>query len=157
MIEYFLLNSLENSEVLFIRTPPSFIELPPTSFIEDKSIEPIDVIETWGLGYHLARVVNCLSQAGKKGRTLKDLKKAEWHLNRKIMSLSKTFKQCYPEEDDDPLTPQKIGENWQLSPNLSLALEHVLTMKQEDSSIDQLFKILRLLRLEIRSLLKQDT
>ena len=49
-------------------------------------IETIDVIEKWGLGFHLANVVKYISRAGKKdpARLLEDLRKARWYLDRYI-------------------------------------------------------------------------
>lgn len=49
------------------------------------SIEAIDVIEAWGLGFHLGNVVKYIARAGlKTNDELEDLKKAQWYLNRYI-------------------------------------------------------------------------
>ena len=48
------------------------------------NIEPIDVIESWGLGFHLGNVVKYIARAEHKGATVEDLKKAAWYLNREI-------------------------------------------------------------------------
>jgi DNA-binding transcriptional MerR regulator len=55
-------------------------------YYTESGIETIDVIEAWGLGYHLGNVVKYVSRAGKKdpGRTLEDLHKARWYLDRAI-------------------------------------------------------------------------
>lgn len=50
-------------------------------------IEPIDVIEAWGLGYHLGCVVKYIARAGHKGSELEDLQKAAWYLHRKVKEL----------------------------------------------------------------------
>ena len=48
-------------------------------------IEAIDAIEAWGLGFHLGNVVKYIARAGRKTKDgLRDLKKAEWYLNREI-------------------------------------------------------------------------
>jgi hypothetical protein len=47
-------------------------------------IEPIDVIETWGLGYRLGNVIKYIARAGRKGDAVQDLEKAAWYLNREI-------------------------------------------------------------------------
>jgi hypothetical protein len=62
--------------------PPHYTDLSP---------EPIDVIESWGLGYHLATVIKYLARAGKKPESsLKDdLLKARWFLDRYISRLDK--------------------------------------------------------------------
>ncbi len=60
--------------------PPHYNELEP---------QPINVIEAWGLGYHLGTVVKYLSRAGRKGDRVEDLKKAAWFLQREIERVSK--------------------------------------------------------------------
>jgi hypothetical protein len=46
--------------------------------------EPIDVIEAWGLGWHLGNVLKYIARAGHKGSELEDLRKARNYLDRKI-------------------------------------------------------------------------
>ena len=48
--------------------------------------EVIDVIEDWGLGYHLGNAVKYIARAGRKdaSKTTEDLKKAAWYLERYI-------------------------------------------------------------------------
>jgi hypothetical protein len=53
------------------------------------AIEPIDVIEAWGLGFHLGNTVKYIARAEHKGSALEDLKKARWYLDRKIAQLEK--------------------------------------------------------------------
>lgn len=49
-------------------------------------IEVIDFIEDQKLNYHTGNAVKYISRAGKKDptKTLQDLKKAQWYLNREI-------------------------------------------------------------------------
>lgn len=47
-------------------------------------LETIDVIEAWGLGFHLGNCVKYISRAGLKGSRLEDLQKARWYLDREI-------------------------------------------------------------------------
>ena len=54
------------------------------------NIEPIDVIESWGLDFHLGNVVKYVCRQGRKLTAkdeAEDLKKARWYLDRKIESL----------------------------------------------------------------------
>ena len=52
---------------------------------ENNPYEAIKVIEAWGLDFHLGNVVKYISRAGKKhDRTLEDMKKALWYLERWI-------------------------------------------------------------------------
>lgn len=54
-------------------------------------IEVIDVIDDWKLSYELSSVIKYVARAGKKDplRTIEDLKKAAWYLNREIENLGK--------------------------------------------------------------------
>jgi hypothetical protein len=52
-------------------------------------IEVIDFIEDQGLDkdFHLGNVIKYVARSAHKGNQLKDLKKAEWYLKRKIANL----------------------------------------------------------------------
>jgi len=53
--------------------------------------EVIDVIEDWNLGFNLGNCIKYISRAGKKdpSKTIEDLQKALWYINREIAFLSK--------------------------------------------------------------------
>ena len=53
--------------------------------------EAIDVIEDWELGFNLGNTVKYISRAGHKdkGKTIEDLKKALWYLDREIKRIEK--------------------------------------------------------------------
>ena len=59
------------------------------SHYTDGDIEVIDYIEDKKLNYHLGNVVKYVSRAGKKdaSKTIEDLKKARWYLDRYIERL----------------------------------------------------------------------
>lgn len=59
------------------------------SHYTDGNIEVIDYIEDKKLNYHLGNVVKYVSRAGKKdsNKTIEDLKKARWYLDRYIEKL----------------------------------------------------------------------
>lgn len=61
------------------------------SHYTDGSIEVIDYIEDKKLNYHLGNVVKYVSRAGKKdaSKTIEDLKKARWYLDRYIDRLER--------------------------------------------------------------------
>lgn len=44
--------------------------------------EVIDVIEDWGLGFHLGNAVKYIARAKHKGNQEEDLRKAIWYINR---------------------------------------------------------------------------
>jgi hypothetical protein len=59
----------------------------PNHYSNDKNIQPIEVIEDWDLGHHLACVVKYISRYKLKGTDSDaehDLEKALWYLERKI-------------------------------------------------------------------------
>lgn len=47
-------------------------------------MEAIDVIEAFGLGFHLGNAAKYVLRAGRKGDAIEDLKKARWYLDREI-------------------------------------------------------------------------
>ena len=61
------------------------------SHYTDGSIEVIDYIEDKNLGYHLGNAIKYISRAGKKNKdkTIEDLQKAFWYINRYIELVSK--------------------------------------------------------------------
>jgi hypothetical protein len=60
----------------------------------DGQIEVIDFIEDKKLPYHLGNVIKYICRAGKKdpGKTVEDLQKASWYLNRYIRYIRKVKK-----------------------------------------------------------------
>jgi len=58
-----------------VESPPHYVRLSP---------QPLDVIEAWGLGYHLGNVLKYIARAGHKGDRLTDLRKAKLYLERAI-------------------------------------------------------------------------
>ena len=58
----------------------------PQHYGGDTPYEAIKVIEAWELGFCLGNTVKYISRAGKKDqtKTIEDLEKAAWYLNREI-------------------------------------------------------------------------
>lgn len=77
----------------------------PSHYKAGNGLEAIDVIESFGLGFHLGNVVKYVLRAGRKDEILQELRKARWYLSRKIVSLEharndapadlKQFSLCY--------------------------------------------------------------
>ncbi|WP_211233345.1 DUF3310 domain-containing protein [Brevibacterium album] len=65
---------------------PDMVTNPP-HYTDGRSIEPISVIEDWGLGYHTGNALKYISRAGRKSDEIQDLEKAVWYLNRRIAKL----------------------------------------------------------------------
>lgn len=53
------------------------------------TIEAIDVIEQFGLGFNLGNVAKYVLRSGRKGDALVDLEKAAWYLKREIENRKK--------------------------------------------------------------------
>lgn len=56
----------------------------PSHYKGKGTFEAIDVIEAFGLNYHLGNVIKYCLRADKKGEPLQDLEKASWYLQREI-------------------------------------------------------------------------
>lgn len=74
---------------LIQRTPRTLTQASPDSIAHPShytstAIEPIDVIEAWGLGFNLGNVLKYLCRVGRKGDTLEQLQKAHWYIEREI-------------------------------------------------------------------------
>lgn len=58
----------------------------PKHYIEGRKYEPIDVIQDWKLDFCLGNALKYISRAGRKDKekTVEDIKKARWYLERFI-------------------------------------------------------------------------
>lgn len=56
----------------------------PPHYKSASGLECIDVIEAFGLGFHLGNTIKYILRAGKKGDRKEDLMKAKWYLEREI-------------------------------------------------------------------------
>lgn len=54
----------------------------PSHYIGEDGLQAIDVIEDWGLGFHLANAFKYIIRAPKKGSMIQDCEKAIWYLER---------------------------------------------------------------------------
>ena len=57
----------------------------PPHYKAGNGLEAIDVIEGFGLGFHLGNVVKYILRSDRKGAALQDLCKARWYLDRHIV------------------------------------------------------------------------
>lgn len=60
-------------------------------YYTNTDIEPIEVIEEWGLSFYLGSVIKYIKRAGDKpgNPAVNDLKKARWYIDREISRLDK--------------------------------------------------------------------
>lgn len=61
----------------------------PSHYIEGRQYEPLNVIADWELNYRLGSALKYISRAGRKdpSKTIEDLQKAVFYLNREIEAL----------------------------------------------------------------------
>lgn len=59
------------------------------SHYQSSTIEVIEVIEAFGLGFNLGNAIKYILRAGKKNLLVEDLEKAVWYLKREIESNNK--------------------------------------------------------------------
>lgn len=89
----------------------------PAHYIEGRTIEPIRVIEEFGLCHHLACVVKYIARAGRKTSAINDLLKAEWYLNRELHRCCAGFNSCLsPLNTKPPFSIQEVLEDWKACP-----------------------------------------
>ena len=121
-----------------------------------RNIQPIDVIERWALCHHLGCVVKHLAQAGGKNlnleqacweqNRLKNIKKAEWYLQRE---LSRPQQCPFVPMGVQPFTTETILDDWALSFHLSETLYHVKASKSPSMREESLHQGLKHLQAEI--------
>ena len=63
----------------------------PSHYTDGHQIEVIEFLEDWMLPFHLANAVKYIARAGRKDpdKTVEDLQKAAWYINRYIALLEK--------------------------------------------------------------------
>jgi hypothetical protein len=61
----------------------------PSHYCEKRRIQPVEVIEDWGLNYCLGCVVKYIARYNRKGSPRTDIHKAEWYLKRAISQMPK--------------------------------------------------------------------
>lgn len=67
-------------------------------------IEVIEAIEDWKLTYHIGNAVKYLARAGKKDptKTIEDLEKAIWYIQRHIEIQNETVRQPNVKDEELP-------------------------------------------------------
>ena len=66
----------------------------PAHYTAGGSIEVIEFLEDWNFPFHLANAIKYICRAGRKdkNKTVEDLRKAQWYINRYIEFLGKKEK-----------------------------------------------------------------
>ena len=119
--------------------------LPPV--LRSRKYSAPDIIEDWGLGWHLGRVVEYLEASTFKAFPIDDLRAAREHLIRKITVLGE-----FREDDPMPASrasigPKDIVRDWDLSVPLAGVLAVIYGRRQYD--VDMLSEALSFLERRI--------
>lgn len=102
----------------------------PPHYIEGRTIEPIDVIESYGLCHHLACVVKYIARCGRKEDAVKDLQKSLWYAGRLQKKGARLLSDQTCSRIKGP-APDDICHDWQLGQELSNALTFLLRFNSE--------------------------
>ncbi len=115
----------------------------PPHYIEGRTIEPIDVIESYGLGHHLACVVKYIARCGRKEDGIKDLKKAQWYAER-LQKKGSSLRVHETWNTGKGPTPEEICRDWQLGQDLSDALTFLIRahVEREPALLEELSRSL---------------
>ncbi len=84
-----MLGCLPNGSIISSFGPsPEMMPIPDhvnhPSHYQGNSIEVIDIIEDFQLGFHLGNAIKYILRSDKKGRKEEDLRKAIWYLEREL-------------------------------------------------------------------------
>lgn len=98
----------------------------PDYYVAGRTIQPIEVIESWELCHHLGCIVKYIARYGRKGEGTKDLQKAGWYLKRELARLHDQTPCPSGALPGKPLDPKIIAKDWGLPAVLARALQGVL-------------------------------
>ena len=100
----------------------------PPYHVLGQMIHSIDVVEAWGLNYHLSCALNCISLSGPKNFEETDLEtnlnEALWYLDRFLM----LYVEEIPEHNivtTYTIEALDIAKDWGLDSNLTMAVTHL--------------------------------
>lgn len=84
-------------------------------------IEPISVIESFGLGpgFHLGNAIKYIARADAKGAALLDLRKALWYIQRAVDNFTAT-----PLEHE--MDVDEVLKDWQIGAQLGLVIRYLV-------------------------------
>lgn len=82
--------NIKTDDNIFIKTMDDIINH-PNHYVEGRKYEPIDVILDWELDFCLGNAIKYISRAGRKdkNKTVEDLEKARWYIDRAIQERTK--------------------------------------------------------------------
>ncbi len=95
----------------------------PEHYVKDRSIEPLDVIESWKLMHHVACALKYIARCGRKDCEKTDLEKAIFYLDRFLRNGTSARADCYINKRE--ISVEKVAQDWRLNTSLELAIMHI--------------------------------
>lgn len=95
----------------------------PDHYVKGRSIEPLDVIESWKLMHHVACALKYISRASRKECEKTDLEKAIFYLDRFLRIGTSARSDCYMNKAK--ISVEKVAQDWRLNTSLELAIMHI--------------------------------
>ncbi|HBN22246.1 MAG TPA: hypothetical protein DD412_03315 [Holosporales bacterium] len=95
----------------------------PDHYVKGRSIEPLDVIESWKLMHHVACALKYICRAGHKDCERTDLEKANFYLDRFLRIGTSARSDCYMNKRN--ISVEKVAQDWRLNTSLELAIMHI--------------------------------
>ncbi len=95
----------------------------PDHYVKDRSIEPLDVIESWKLMHHVACALKYIARSGRKDCEKTDLEKAIFYLDRFLRNGVSARSDCFINKRK--ISVEKVAQDWRLNTSLELAIMHL--------------------------------
>jgi len=95
----------------------------PDHYVKGRSIEPLEVIESWKLVHHVACALKYICRAGRKECEKADLEKANFYLDRFLRNGTSAKSDCYMNKSK--ISVEKVAQDWCLNTSLELAIMHI--------------------------------
>ena len=104
----------------------------PDHYVKGRSIEPLDVIESWKLMHHVACALKYICRAGRKECEKADLEKAIFYLDRFLRNGLSARADCYVNKRQ--ISVEKVAQDWRLNTSLELAIMHIHSATRSTST-----------------------
>jgi hypothetical protein len=104
----------------------------PEHYVKDRSIEPLDVIESWKLMHHVACALKYICRAGRKECEKADLEKAIFYLDRFLRNGASARSDCFMNKRK--ISVEKVAQDWRLNTSLELAIMHIHSATRSTST-----------------------
>ena len=124
----------------------------PDLFVRDHKIQVTDLLEDWGLCYHLGFVLKYLAGSDDTDQNFKNLKKAEYYIEREIDIAYQPMYTCpfsVVKEDEIPLAA--VVKDWKLSFNHELILYHIKASRIKSIKLLHLDAAMRYIQADIET------